>query len=313
MFATKDRTTINFAVEISPAEDEEPRTVRYSTNCTMNKITLTTLLITLLSACTQDPKTTEPYRQLEEDQQRTAAVIAEKDSTINALFGTFNRISENLRTIRSKQGELVAPGTGTENKDDMEQRIMGDIEQIDGLLSENKGLIAQLRKQAKTSKSSIAELERTIADLERSSAEKSEEIGMLKEQLASTNSSLATLIEMYRDKSQLADMQRGELNAAYYAIGTAKELKEKGVLTKEGGVAGIGGVNKLNTANLPTDYFTSVDITGTQEIVIGAKKAKLTTSHPEGSYRFENGAAKLVITDPTKFWSISKYLVVVVE
>jgi len=267
----------------------------------------------VLHACTPDPKTTEPYLQLEEDQRRTSAVVATKDSTINALFGTFNRISENLRTIRTKQGELVAPGGGAENDTDMEQRIMGDIEQIDALLAENKNLIAQLRKKAKSSAANITELERTVADLEKTIADKDLEIGALKEELASTNSSLATLIDMYRDKTQVADMQRNELNSAYYAVGTAKELKEKGVLTKEGGVAGIGGVSKLNTAGLPKDYFSAIDITETQEIPVGGKKAKLSTSHPEGSYRFEGGAEKLVITDPDKFWSISKYLVVVVD
>ena len=63
------------------------------------KYTITTLAtLALLQACTpDDPKVSEPYRQLEEDQQRTQAIVAEKDSTINALFGTFNRISENLR------------------------------------------------------------------------------------------------------------------------------------------------------------------------------------------------------------------------
>lgn len=267
----------------------------------------------LLQACTEDPKTTEPYRQLEEDQRRTEAIVATKDSTINSLFGTFNRISENLRTIRSKQGGLVAPTAGAETSEDVEQRIMGDIEEIDMLLAENKGLIAKLRKQAKASAANIAELERTVADLEKIIADKDTEIAGLKEQLASTNSSLGTLIDMYRDKSQVADMQRNEMNSAYYAVGTAKELKEKGVLTKEGGVAGLGGVNKLNTADLPKDYFSAIDITATQEIALGGKKAKLSTAHPEGSYRIEGGGAKLVITDPDKFWSISKYLVVVVD
>ncbi|MBL7939149.1 MAG: hypothetical protein JNL43_07310 [Flavobacteriales bacterium] len=268
----------------------------------------------LLQACTpEDPKTSEPYRQLEEDQRRTEAIVAEKDSTINSLFGTFNRISENLRTIRSKQGGLVAPTAGAETSEDVEQRIMGDIEEIDVLLAENKELIAKLRKQAKASATNIAELERTVADLEKTIADKDVEIAGLKEQLASTNSSLATLIDMYRDKSQVADMQRNEMNTAYYAVGTAKELKEKGVLSKEGGVAGIGGVNKLNTADMPKDYFKIIDITATPEIVLGGKKAKLSTAHPEGSYRIEGGGAKLVITDPEKFWSISKYLVVVVD
>ena len=94
--------------------------------------------------------------------------------------------------------------------------------------------------------------------------------------------------------------------------GGAKELKEKGVLTKEGGVVGIGAVNKLNTEGLSKDQFTVVDVTATPEIAIGAKKAKLATSHPASSYRLEDGT-RLVITDADKFWSVSKYLVIVVE
>ncbi|MBX2973389.1 MAG: hypothetical protein KF797_09815 [Flavobacteriales bacterium] len=269
--------------------------------------------VLLLHACTaEDPKASEPYKQLEEDQRRTTETVAQRDSTINELFGTFNRISENLRTIRAKQGGLISPSRGSENAADMEQRIMDDLAQIDALLEENKELVAKLRKQSKGSAARITELERSIADLEAMIAAKDAEIDTLKEELASANSSLATLIDMYRDKSQLADMQRGEMNTAHYLIGTAKELREKGVLTKEGGVVGIGAVNKLNMAGLPKEQFTSVDMTGTPEIVIGAKKAKLATSHPDGSYRLDDGA-RLVITDAGKFWSVSKFLVIVVE
>jgi len=270
------------------------------------------VLALVLNACTQDPKATEPYRQLEEDQRRVTETVAQRDSTINELFGTFNRISENLRTIRAKQGGLMAPAGGTDGGANMEQRIMDDLAQIDALLEENKTLIAKLRSQSRSSAARITELERTIVELESTISAKNAEIDTLKEELSSANSSLATLIDMYRDKSQLADMQRGEMNTAYYLVGTAKELKEKGVLTKEGGVAGIGSVNRLNMAGLPREQFTTVDLTGTPEIVIGAKKAKLATSHPEGSYRLE-GASKLVITDAEKFWSVSKYLVIEVE
>ncbi len=269
-------------------------------------------LTALFLACQTDPKETPQYQQLAEDAERTAGMVAERDSTINMLFGTINRISDNLRTIRAKQGQLGAPDQGVE-KAEMEQRIMDDLASIDGLLAENKDLIAKLRKQAKASAASITELERTVAALETSIAEKDTEIGTLKEQLASTNSSLATLIEMYRDKSQLSDMQRNELNTAFYAVGTVKELRANGVLTKEGGVVGIGAVNKLNAESLPKDYFTRVDITRTLEVPLAAKKAKLATTHPAGSYKLEEGAQKLVITDPNAFWSVSKYLVVIVE
>lgn len=266
----------------------------------------------LIAACQSDPTESPQYQQLQEDSERGTATIAERDSTINELFGTMNRISENLRAIRSKQGQVMLNPEG-EGQPDMEQRIMEDIASIDGLLAENKELVAKMRKQAKASGAAIAELEKTIAGLEQSLAEKDAEIGELKEQLSSTNASLATLIDMYRDKSQLADMQRYEMNTAWYAVGTAKELRANGVLSKEGGVAGIGAVNKLNTENMPKDYFTQVDVTRTLEVPVMAKKAKLATSHPAGSYRWEGEGEKLVITDPNAFWSVSKYLVVISE
>ena len=85
------------------------------------------------------------------------------------------------------------------------------------------------------------------------------------------------------------------------------------MLTKEGGVVGIGSVNKLNTQGLNLEYFKQVDITQVLEVPIGAKKAKLITSHPAGSYKMdvvEGKTEKLTITDPNTFWSVSKYLVV---
>ena len=267
----------------------------------------------LLPACESDPTQSPQYKQLEEDTHRTEAMVAERDSTINELFGTMNRITENLRTVRTKQGQLASPDKGMEQEADAEKRIMADIESIDVLLAENRTLIDKLRKQAKGSAKAMEELERTVSDLEASMAEKDQEITALKDQLASTNTSLATLIDMYRDKSQLADMQRSELNAAYYIVGTAKELRANGVLAKEGGVAGIGAVNKLNTESLAAGDFKRIDVVETMEIPLMAKKAKLATSHPAGSYRIEGEGEKLVITDPTAFWSASKYLVVVID
>lgn len=273
---------------------------------------LSLLTCAAMAACQSDPKSTPEYQQLAEDAGRSASQVTQRDSTINMLFGTMNRISENLRTIRAKQGQLLGPEKGVEGPD-MEQRVMEDLAGIDALLNENKELIGKLRKQAKASAGSLAELEKTVGLLETSLAEKDAEIGSLKEQLSSTNSSLATLIEMYRDKSQISDMQRYEMNTRWYAIGTQKELRANGVLAKEGGIAGIGAVNKLNAENLPKDYFTQIDMTRTLEIPLAAKKAKLATAHPASSYRLEEGAQKLVITDPNAFWSLSKYLVVVVE
>lgn len=275
--------------------------------------TLSLLLATglLFAACTNDPGTDPRYQQLKEDTDRAQAMVAERDSTINALFATFNKINDNLRDIRTKQGQLTSPTGASPEGPDMEERIMNDIRGIDELLAENRELIGRMRSQAKSSAQGLKALEQTVAGLEQSMAEKDREVETLKEELSSANSSLATLIDMYRDKSQLADMQRNELNTAYYAVGTSKELRAAGVLTKEGGVAGIGGTNKLNMDHLPRDVFQQIDVLRTQEITGLAGKPKLVTSHPSGSYRLDDG--RLEITDPNTFWSVSKYLVVVVD
>lgn len=271
-------------------------------------------LVTCIIGCKEeDPTKSEPYKQLEAEHIGTTAMVAEKDSTINGLFGAFNRISENLRTIREKQGLLAVDGTTFETGGDAEQRMLADLQSIDALLVENRELIAKLRRQAKTGDKKFNELQRTVEDFERAMTEKDSEITSLKEELSSANSSLATLIEMYRDKEQLATDQQSELNTAWYCVGTAKELRANGVLTKDGGFIGIGKVDKLNTTTLNKNWFRQVDVTEVMEIPIAAPKAKLVTSHPVGSYSLEGSVEKLRITDATAFWSMSKYLVIVVD
>ncbi|MCC6400735.1 MAG: hypothetical protein IT227_08225, partial [Flavobacteriales bacterium] len=91
----------------------------------------------LLSACKDDPTQSEQYKGLSSEKATVDAALAERDSSLNVLFGSFNRISENLRTIREKQGMIGEVKVEGEPSQDMEQRILGDLQQIDELLSEN--------------------------------------------------------------------------------------------------------------------------------------------------------------------------------
>lgn len=270
----------------------------------------------LLSACQEDPTQSEPYKQLEETNKAVVEQNTVKDSTINEMFGAFNRISENLRTIREKQGLISAGRKGVEQGGTMEQDIMADLQAIDSLLGVNRQLIARMKKNSAAKDTKLSELAKAIEGLEQSVREKDAEIGSIKEQLASTNASLASMIQMYQDKEQQSQMQQEELNSAWYCVGTAKELRDNKILTKEGGVIGIGRVSKLRTADLNTAYFKEVDITQTLSIPLNARKAKLITSHPAASFELvgtKDHVDDLKIKDAAAFWSLSKYLVVVVE
>ncbi|MBK6754992.1 MAG: hypothetical protein IPG69_15765 [Flavobacteriales bacterium] len=173
-----------------------------------------TALALLLGACEQDPTQSEQYKGLADQKFQTEVALAAKDSSLNAMFESFNRINENMRTIREKQGMLDDTTPGAEPSDDMEQRMASDLARIDELLAQNRDLISKLRKDAKANTGAIAALQKTLDEMERTVAEKDSEISGLKEQLLSANSSLATLMEMYRDKEQQATMQRDELNKA---------------------------------------------------------------------------------------------------
>ena len=114
----------------------------------MKKPLLTALIgLALLSACKEeDPRQSEPYKQLEQENQSVSAESGMKDSTINSMFGAFNRISENLRAIKEKQGLLGKNDAGgVETGADMEQKMANDLYLIDSLLSENKKLIERMR------------------------------------------------------------------------------------------------------------------------------------------------------------------------
>jgi len=277
------------------------------------KNTIYVLALLAVVGCQTDPTESVQYKQLVEDKELLQSRAIEKDASMEGLFDALDRISNNINEIRVKQTGITSGSTSVEGGVTVEDQIMADLQAIDELMIENEQMIASLKKQTRKGDLQIKSLERTITNLEMMIAAKDGEIVSLKEQLSSANSSLATLIEMYKEKSQLADSREGELNRAYFAIGTAKELKENNIITKSGGVAGVGGAKTINLADLNKGYFEEVDITKTTEIPILAKKAKLITNHPEGSYEFTGEVTELVIKDAAAFWSISKYLVIQVN
>jgi hypothetical protein len=72
----------------------------------------------------------------------------------------------------------------------------------------------------------------------------------------------------------------------------------------------------LKNDDFNKDYFTEIDIRTDREIKLYSKKAELLTTHPKGTYELakdDKGLLTLQITDPVKFWSVSRYLVIQVK
>ena len=85
------------------------------------------------------------------------------------------------------------------------------------------------------------------------------------------------------------------------------------IINKTGGLLGIGRTSQIDP-NIDNSKFTRIDYTKVNDIDLNSTGAKIITAHPSDSYALDKNHGKtinLMINDPEKFWSASKYLVVI--
>ncbi len=239
--------------------------------------------------------------------------LSEKEVALQEFVNSFNEIQENLNAIKEKE-KIVTASSQSGDVKSKEETIKEDIQAIYDLMAKNKNRIGSLSKKLKNANSKIAGLEQMIATLQAQIDAKDGEISDLKAQLESKNIELSNIVMNLENVEAESSAKTEKLNTAFYAFGTSKELKEKNVITKEGGFIGMGKSTKLKD-DFNKEYFTKVDASQVTSINIGSKKAKIITSHPTSSYKLvgEKTVEKIEILNAEDFWSNSKYLVIITE
>ena len=282
----------------------------------MKKLFIFAMCAIALASCNEGAKKAEAQAQAERDSLNQ--VIAQKDDEINDMMTTLIDIEEGFREITEAQNRvtLAKSGEGTNTK----QRIAENFQFIQSMMQQNKDLIAKLQQQVRESSVKGDKLKKVIASLQEQMEKKDQQIVEMKEQLELKNIHIGELKyainSMKEDAQALQDeneaqsktinAQDKQLNTAWYACGTEKELKNQQILVK----------GKVLQGNFNKDYFTKIDIRVDNTIKLYSKSAKLLTAHPSSSYTLQPDANKqltLRITDPQAFWSTSKYLVVQVK
>ena len=248
--------------------------------------------------------------------------LNQRNAELDDMMGTFNEVQEGFRKINAAESRVdLQRGTITENSASAKQQIASDIEFISKQMEENKAQIAKLQAQLKNSSYNSAQMKKAVAALTAELNAKQQRIEELQTELASKNiriqeldaavsdlsAAKETLVAENEAKAKTVAEQDKSLNAAWFVFGTKSELKAQKILQS-------GDV--LNSADFNKDYFTQIDIRTTKEIKLYSKRAELLTTHPAGSYELvkdDKGQLTLKITNPTEFWSISRYLVIQVK
>lgn len=303
----------------------------------MKKLFFIAACVLSLAACNQDKKPAISPEQIQNDSLR--AIITARDNEINDMMGTLNEIQQGFAEINEAENRVTVAKDGEGR--DKTAVIKENIQFIAQRMQENRDLIKKLQEQLRTTGFKGEQMQKAIESLNAQLVEKDKELRALRAELekknihikeldqtiSGLNSDVAALQtdkqNLQTDKQNLQtekqnlqnesnrktetiNTQDKQLNTAWYAFGTKKELKRQNVLVK--GKVLQGSFNK--------NYFTKIDIRETRELKLYSKNAKILTSHPTSSYSLTKDASGqyvLRISDPATFWSTSKYLVVQVK
>lgn len=271
-------------------------------------------LFMLNTSCSSSEKEANPLADsLQEVNSGLSGKLNEKELALQEFISAFNEIQDNLNTIKEKE-KIVVKSSSEGDVKNKEEQIKEDIQAIYDLMAKNKSRINVLSKKLKDSNLKLEGMQLMIENLQNSLNMKDEEIAELKNKIESLHIELSSLKTNYEDLKGENEVKTTTLKTAHYAFGTSKELKEKNIITREGGFIGIGKSTKVKD-DLNKEYFTKIDIEQTTSINIGAKKAKIITTHPSGSYKLigEKTVERIEITNIEEFWSVSKYLVIIIE
>ncbi len=274
----------------------------------------------LLASCSGNQK------KIDEDSIRIADLTAEyqEAATFNdSLMLLMGDIYTGLDSINMQEGLLYNMGNG-ENAD-RRAEIRNNLASIKARLAANKALLTSMEEKIKASGNENSIMAKTITQLKERIAAQDQKINQLETELATAKGQSETLNTQVAEgqeqvKTETAAKEEAqaqavaaenEANRVYYAIGTNKNLKEKGLLEKK-----FLGATKVLKGNFDASYFVTADKRTLSAIPTNSKKVKIWSNMPADSYKIvgEKDEPKTIqITNPTRFWSLTNHLVIQID
>lgn len=258
-----------------------------------------------------------------------ADAISRKESAFNDVLYMMTEVEDQIKQIVEKENlvyshnlEGIKPGS--------HELLVQEIEMIDELVIRSKANIRSLEEKVKGAnfktnvvQNRVARLNTEIKERETVIAGLREEIVTKDESIALMNQQVDALIETAAEQGEVLAGKDNEiatltdenntLNKAYLAIGSFKELKDRGLVQRQGGFLWFGRTIDVQE-DADRKEFLEVDIRQVNMLPVKAANLSLLSEHPVNSYQVVPGETEdmkiLEITNPDEFWKVSKYLVI---
>ena len=247
-----------------------------------------------------------------------------KTQQLNELNSIIATVASGLDSIAVQENMLYA-GKSRDGVPLSRQQIAANLSSMADILARQRQKIQALQDSlaARNTSQSAERLQHVIAFLNRQLAEKDRVIRSLRADLNSSRKDIRHLyasLDDMRTRAERAESRQETLatalatqdniiNECYVKIGTKKQLSAAGLLK-----GGFLQKKKVNYTEVDKAKFNAVDIRKFREITLNSSNPKILTPLPSNSsYHFEesgDGKCILVITNPTKFWSVSNFLII---
>mgnify|MGYP000811830843 CR=1 FL=1 len=247
--------------------------------------------------------------------------LANQDS----LLALMNDVAEGMSQIKQMENILSSTNDLTNESRDKRQQIRNDMLVIQQTLQMRRDKLDELEKKLQNSSANNATLQKSIATLKKQISEQESTIETLRTELSNANihiekltanvDSLSNTVANVSAAKEVVEQEASnltnELNTCYYAMGSKKELKEHNLIE-----TGFLRKTKILPADYEQSYFTRADKRTFTTLDLHSKKAKVLTNQPADSYVIEempNGNKVLKVTNPTRFWNTSNFLLIQID
>lgn len=274
----------------------------------------------IMTSCGNDSKKEKATIETPDLTKELQQATDYKDSLI-LLMGD---VYDGMEQINAQEGLLFNLEQTGENAN-RRQEIIDNLALIKERLQKNRELLAEMEKKLNSSndkngvlakqiamlKTQIEEKDTKIVDLTTQLNEMQTKNEELEEKIAATEEEVKTQTAEKEKAQQETIAAENELNKCYYAIGSNKELKESKLIEKK-----FLGKTKVMEGDFELSYFTTGDKRNLSSIPCNNNKVKIWTNHPAGSYEIIENSDKtktVKILDPTKFWSLTNFLIIQID
>lgn len=237
-------------------------------------------------------------------------VLNKQNDSIRTSFEeatkTINEIQGNLDTIESGiTGNLITGKElpGEDRKTTLLNTINGMKKQIETdkkRIADLETMLAKSKTQIKGIQDMVEKLKASLADKEKIVAELSDQLGIVtttletertlsKEEIAKRDKDIA-------DKQVLLEAQEKDINTMFYAFGTRKDLMDKKIISRQGGLLGIGKVSTLQK-NTDLERFQTFSLQQSESISFPLTKKgySILTNQNSASYKVERDGQSYVL------------------